>query len=80
MIVEGSVKVLKAGKQCVRTYGPGEYFGERALLRDQPRAATVVADSDQVFAVSLDRSAFKRLMGPLESILARNEEEYKKFC
>ena len=44
-----------------------------------PRAANVIAQS-QVCVVSLDRQAFKRLMGPLEEILARNENEYKKFC
>jgi hypothetical protein len=32
-----------------------------------------------VSVVSLDRQAFKRLMGPLEQILGRNEDEYKKF-
>lgn len=84
MIIEGqcvATKVLEPGKpaQIVKSYNPGDYFGERALLLDVPRAANVVAKS-QVCVVSLDRSAFKRLMGPLEKILSRNEQEYQKYC
>ena len=45
------------------------------MLLDVPRAANIIAKS-QVCVVSLDRSSFKRLMGPLEDILSRNEEEY----
>ena len=83
MIIEGTAiatKVLEPGKpaQKVKDYGPGDYFGERSLLKDTPRAANIVATS-QVCVVSLERQSFKRLMGPLDNILARNEEEYNKF-
>ena len=81
MIVEGTAKAYKkcGNHDCKQySYGPGDHFGERALLKDQPRAATVVTTSDLVLTVSLDRSAFKRLMGPLESILLKKEEEYNK--
>jgi len=72
--------VLEPGKpaQVVKEYGPGGYFGERSLLTDEPRAANIIAKG-QVCVVSLNRQAFKRLLGPLENILGRNEEEYKKF-
>ena len=75
MVVEGTC-VAKKDKQVVKKYVPGDYFGERALLKDLPRAATIVASTEQLKLVSLDRMAFKRLMGPLEAILARNEQEY----
>lgn len=83
MIIEGeciATKVLEPGKaaQTVKNYAPGSYFGERSLLKDLPRAASIIATS-QVQVVSLDRAAFKRLMGPLEDILGRNEDEYNKF-
>lgn len=73
MIIDGecvATKVLEPGKpaQVVKQYYPGEYFGERSLLLDAPRAANIIAES-QVCVVSLDRSSFKRLMGPLEDIL-----------
>jgi CRP-like cAMP-binding protein len=50
----------------------GEYFGERALLTDEPRAANVLADSN-VTCMVLDRDAFTGLLGPLHAVLARND-------
>lgn len=41
------------------------YFGELALIKNQPRAASIVCTSDSTL-VALDRYTFKRLLGPLE--------------
>ena len=59
-------------------YTKGNYFGELSLLRDQPRAANVKAKTD-VKLLSLDRNSFKRVLGPIDLILKRNDEKYKKF-
>jgi cAMP-dependent protein kinase regulator len=59
-------------------YNTGDFFGERALIKNEPRAANVVAVTACIL-VSLDRHSVKRLLGPLENLLKRNFEIYEKF-
>jgi CRP/FNR family cyclic AMP-dependent transcriptional regulator len=46
-IVEGRASVRRGGRK-VALLGPGDYFGELALLDRAPRSATIVADTDMV--------------------------------
>ena len=73
-------KIFEQGKQPqkVKDYESGGFFGELALLKGEPRAASIVADTN-CRCLSLDRMAFKRLLGPLENILQRNSENYIKY-
>ena len=45
LIVEGQAKMLIDGK-ARKTFGPGDYFGEIALIDKGPRAATIVASGN----------------------------------
>jgi CRP-like cAMP-binding protein len=45
VITEGRASV-RVGGRAVSTLGPGDYFGEVALIDDGPRSATIVADTD----------------------------------
>ncbi|KZO92148.1 camp-dependent protein kinase regulatory subunit [Calocera viscosa TUFC12733] len=88
IIEMGNAAVLKdvtdengnVDKRVVALYKKGDFFGELALLNDQPRAASVVAtgnpDSRQhqdLRVVSMQRDAFERLMGPVEDLMRRQE-------
>lgn len=75
LIITGNAVALKDNVEVMR-YKRGDYFGELALLRNTPRAATVKAQGRCKVAY-LDRKAFKRLLGPVEDILKRNTDKYK---
>ena len=84
MIMSGTAiatKTVEPGKpaQTVMEYKEGDYFGERALLKNEPRAANIVATSN-LQVVSIERTAFQRLLGPIDQILMRNMENYNNFC
>ena len=54
LILEGDAVVKRRGKK-VANLGPGQYFGELALLHRGPRSATVTAESDLVVLVLAQR-------------------------
>jgi CRP-like cAMP-binding protein len=56
IVSSGRLEVSTAGGP-LRSLGPGDWFGEIALLRDVPRTATVAAASD-VTLFSLERDEF----------------------
>jgi CRP/FNR family cyclic AMP-dependent transcriptional regulator len=60
VIVEGEVAVTQDGKE-IRTLGPGDFFGEIALLKDVRRTATVMAKTPLRFFV-LTRQGFRSLV------------------
>jgi len=78
ILVEGEAKATLDSDPSVsvKGYTSGDYFGERALLSGEPRAANVIAESD-LKVITLDRKSFKRLLGPLDDILKRNLANYQ---
>jgi cAMP-dependent protein kinase regulator len=75
-----ATKVIKEGHEAeeVFAYQPGGYFGELALIKNEPRAANVIAKTD-CNLLTLERKSFKRLLGPIENILKRNSNDYLKY-
>ncbi|EER18890.1 cAMP-dependent protein kinase regulatory subunit, putative [Perkinsus marinus ATCC 50983] len=79
VIEDGDCEALKerdGGQQeVVMSYGAGDYFGELALLRGEPRAASIKAKTDTKL-LALDRRSFKRLLGPLQELLVKACDRY----
>ena len=65
VIITGKVKVFLQdgeGKEVVLNYqGPGEYFGELALLDNAPRSASVMAVQKSTFLV-VSKQEFKQML------------------
>ena len=82
IINEGECQAIKTidGKpeQKLDLYKVGNYFGEIYLLRSESSPVNYVALGDCKILV-IDRMTFKRLIGPLEDLLLRNKDAYKKF-
>jgi CRP-like cAMP-binding protein len=57
LVSQGRFEVLGEGDAAVATLGPGDHFGEVALLRDVPRTATVRAAEEGV-VLTLSRDEF----------------------
>jgi CRP-like cAMP-binding protein len=60
IILDGTASIRKKGRPSVKL-GPGDFFGELALLDPAPRNATVECD-DQVLAMRLGRTAFTKVL------------------
>ena len=53
-----------------------DFFGERALLKDEVRGATVVAGPEKtLICLSLNRPTFIEVLGPLSDILEREKSD-----
>ncbi|MEO5575201.1 MAG: cyclic nucleotide-binding domain-containing protein [Gaiellaceae bacterium] len=60
VLIEGSAEVERGGKQ-VASIGPGDFFGEIALVSKTPRNATITTTSPVRALVITDR-AFRHLL------------------
>jgi len=56
----------------------GDYFGELALLTDQPRQASVIAVG-HVKLLSIGKKHFSQVMGPVEALLKSKITSYATY-
>jgi len=66
VLLEGTADVKKDNRK-VNTLGPGDFFGEIALVSREPRTATVISTSPVRALVITDR-AFKALLKDVPSL------------
>jgi CRP-like cAMP-binding protein len=52
----------------IRVLGRGDYFGEQSLIKEDKRSANIIALAPGVECLTLDREAFKQLIGNLEEL------------
>jgi len=71
MILEGEAEVSKVinntEARLLKTLGPGDFFGEMALIHNAPRAATVTAKS-ALTTLELEKAGFDRVLHSSSSI------------
>lgn len=60
IIVHGTVEIVKSGVPLKR-YRAGDYFGEMAILLDQPRSADAISITD-VDLIAIDRNDFLAIL------------------
>ncbi len=60
VVVEGTANVVRDGETISRR-GPGEFFGEIAMIDGRPRAATVVAETEMTCVV-LHQGSLRKLV------------------
>lgn len=84
VVIDGEVDVVR-GDETITRRGPGEFFGEIALLLEQPRTATVRAVTDVTIEV-IGRSDFTNLLEtdpelyqPLVEVMAQRLHELNEL-
>jgi len=72
LVKDGTVKCTQCKQDRevdLLTLGTGDYFGEMALLLDEPRHANVTAVG-HVEVLSLEKEDFTKLLGPVREVLS----------
>jgi CRP/FNR family transcriptional regulator, cyclic AMP receptor protein len=69
LVMGGSASCIKDGEE-IAEFGPGDFFGEMALISDRPRSATVVA-GDGLSVRAFHAGEFRRLLHDVPSVAVK---------
>lgn len=69
ILYDGQVEVTQKGQKIRDFHTRGDFFGEKALIGDEPRTATVTVTSSTVRVLALDHESFNMLLGPLAQLM-----------
>jgi CRP/FNR family transcriptional regulator, cyclic AMP receptor protein len=69
LVMSGSATCLRDGEEIAH-FGPGDFFGEMALITDRPRSATVVADDD-LSVRAFHAGEFRRLLNDVPGVAVK---------
>jgi CRP-like cAMP-binding protein len=79
VIKSGNVKVTRNDVEgTLMTLGPNGYFGEKALINGDKRAANVIAVG-AVTCLHIGRDAFEEILGPLQNIINADTKKREKI-
>jgi len=84
IMYEGSVNIMKDNAIVTTLEADpqkktAQYFGEKALLENELRGATVAVKSKTAKCLVLDRDSFDMILGPLKDIIAAGEGRSAKI-
>lgn len=82
IIKEGEAAVYQdthRGTRLVNKLFRSDFFGEQALLRREPRMASVQAVSQRLVCLALRRDVFVSLLGDLGDIMNREKSPQVRF-
>jgi len=77
ILIDGEVAVIKDGKEVTKLTASADnaqFFGEAALLSNEPRGATIKITSASATTLAVDKRSFDMLLGPLEELKKRGKD------
>merc|ERR1719272_784928 len=77
ILIDGEVSVVKDGKEVSKLKADKsspQFFGEAALMSNEPRGATIKITSATATTLAVDKRSFDMLLGPLEELKKRGKE------
>jgi len=83
VLIEGEVSIVQDGKEprnLKATEGETPFFGEVALINNEPRVETVKVVSTTATALAMDKKSFDMLLGSLEDLNKRGKEGTADVC